>query len=75
MTCSMSRKGNYWDDAPVKRVFGAVKIKSLHHRILATPDEARREIFKYIDVFDNRQRKRLALDFSNPVEFEMADMA
>src|SRR5690554_477233 len=48
---------------------------SLHHRTFATRDEARQEIFDYIEVFYNRQRKHSALDFRSPAEFEMADVA
>src|SRR5690554_2066206 len=75
MICSMSRKGNCWDNAPMESFFGTLKTESLHHRTFATRDEARQSIFDYIEVFYNRQRKHSALDFRSPAEFEMADVA
>ncbi|AWV89883.1 IS3 family transposase [Bradymonas sediminis] len=75
MTCSMSRKGNCWDNAPMESFFGTLKTESLHRRVFATRDEARQEIFEYIEVFYNRQRKHSALDFASPSEFEMANAA
>ena len=75
MICSMSRKGNCSDNAPMESFFGTRKTESLHHRTFATRDEARQEIFDYIEVFYNRQRKHSALDFRSPAEFEMAVVA
>lgn len=75
MTCSMSRKGNCWDNAPMESFFGTLKTESLHHKSFASRDEARRAIFDYIEVFYNRQRKHSALDFRSPTEFEMAHVA
>ncbi|MEQ1793992.1 MAG: IS3 family transposase [Nitrospira sp.] len=53
---SMSRKGNCWDNACVESFFGTLKRELVYHRRYATREEARQDIFKYIEVFYNRQR-------------------
>ena len=51
MTTSMSRRSNCWDNAPMESFFGALKTERLHHDRFATPEEARRAVFDYIEVF------------------------
>ena len=48
---SMSRNGNGWDNACVESFFGTLKRELVHHRHYATRDEAKQEIFEYIEVF------------------------
>lgn len=74
MTCSMSRKGNCWDNTPMESFFGTLKTESLHRKVFATRAEARQEVFEFIEVFYNRQRMHSALDFVSPAEFEMANV-
>jgi len=75
MTCSMSRKGDCWDNAPMESFFGTLKTESLHRKVFATKEHARQEIFEFIEVFYNRQRIHSALDFVSPAEFERANAA
>lgn len=76
ITASMSRRGNCWDNACVESFFGTLKRELIHHRHYATRQEARREIFEYIEVFYNRQRRHSALGYCSPAEFEAkADVA
>lgn len=75
MTCSMSRKGDCWDNAPMESFFGTLKSESLHRYDFATRNAARREIFDYIEIFYNRKRRHSALEFASPAEFEMAQAA
>lgn len=70
IVCSMSRKGDCWDNAPMESFFGTLKSESLHRVDFATRNEARRQIFDFIEVFYNRQRIHSALDFMSPAEFE-----
>jgi putative transposase len=67
---SMSRKGNCWDNACVERVFGTLKRELVHHRHDATRDDATRDIFEYIEVFYNRQRRHSTLGYHSPAEYE-----
>ena len=70
IACSMSRKGNCWDNACVESFFGTLKKELVHHRRYATREEAKQEIFEYIEVFYNRQRRHSTLGYRSPAEFE-----
>ena len=70
ITGSMSRRGNCWDNACVESFFGTVKRELIHHRQYRTRAEARQEIFEYLDVFYNRQRRHSTLGYQSPAEFE-----
>jgi putative transposase len=68
--CSMSRKGNCWDNAPAESFFHTLKTELIHHRRFETREQAKQDIFEYIEVFYNRQRKHSTLGYRTPVEFE-----
>ncbi len=67
---SMSRKGNCWDNACVESFFGTLKRELMDHRHYATRDEATQDIFEYIEVFYNRQRRHSTLGYDSPAEYE-----
>lgn len=69
LRCSMSRKGNCYDNAPVESFFGTLKTELVHHRRYATRAEAAREIREYIDLFYNRQRRQARLGFLSPAAY------
>ncbi len=68
--CSMSRKGNCWDNACAESFFATLKVELIHNRRYETRDEARRDIFDYIEVFYNRVRLHSSLGYLSPLEFE-----
>ncbi len=68
--CSMSRKGNCWDNAPAESFFHTLKAELIHHRRFETREQAKQEIFEYIEVFYNRQRKHSTLGYRTPTEFD-----
>jgi len=70
ITCSMSRKGNCWDNAPVESFFGKLKTEWVHGVEYANHEEARGHLFQYIEVFYNRSRKHAALGYVSPAAFE-----
>jgi transposase InsO family protein len=70
ITASMSRKGNCWDNACVESFFGTLKRELVYHRHYATREEATQEIFEYIEVFYNRQRRHSTLGYHSPAEYE-----
>jgi Transposase and inactivated derivatives len=70
MEQSMSRKGNCWDNAPMESFFSTLKRELVHHRRYRTRQEARRDIFEYIEVFYNRQRLHSSLGYMSPADFE-----
>ena len=67
---SMSRRGNCWDNACVESFFGILKRELIHHRQYHTREEAKQEIFEYLEVFYNRQRRHSTLGYRSPAEFE-----
>jgi transposase InsO family protein len=70
ITCSMSRRGNCWDNAPVESFFGTLKQELVHRCSFTTRQHARQEIFDYIEVWYNRKRRHSALGYLSPEEFE-----
>jgi putative transposase len=72
ITCSMSRKGDCWDNAVVESFFGTLKQELVHRSDFATRAEARSEVFEYIEVFYNRWRRHSYLGYVSPAEFEAA---
>jgi len=71
LLASMSRVGMPYDNAIVESFFSSLKNELTHHERFANVDEARRQVFDYIEVFYNRQRKHEALNYCSPEQFEM----
>ena len=67
---SMSRPGNWWDNAVVESFFATLKTELIHGRPYHTRPEARTEIFEYLEGFYNRSRRHSTLGYLSPVEFE-----
>jgi len=70
ITASMSRKGNCWDNACIESFFGTLKRELVYHRHYATREDAKRDIFEYIEVFYNRKRRHSTLGYDSPAEYE-----
>lgn len=70
ITPSMSRRGNALDNAPMESFFHTLKTELVHHRAYATHDEARRDLFAYVEGFYNRQRLHSGLGYRTPDEAE-----
>ena len=68
--CSMSRTGNCWDNAVAESFFGLLKRERVNRTRYRTLDEARADIFDYIEVFYNRNRRHGYLGNISPVDFE-----
>ena len=69
--CSMSRKGDCWDNAVAESFFHTLKTELVHHEDYRTRKAARTSIFEYIEVFYNRQRRHSHLDQQAPLTYEM----
>src|SRR5204863_3539890 len=70
ITCSMSGRGDCWDNAPMESFWATLKNELVHHERYATREQARRSIFEYIEVFYNRQRLHSSLGYVSPEAFE-----
>lgn len=69
--CSMSRKGDCWDNAAMESFFHTLKTECVYHEKYLTRIEAKKSIFDYIEVFYNRQRKHSFLGYQSPEQFEL----
>jgi putative transposase len=70
IVCSMSRRGNAYDNAPMESFFGTLKRELIHGKSYATRNQARTDVFEFIEVFYNRQRLHSALGYRSPTEYE-----
>lgn len=70
IAASMSRKGNCYDNAVAESFFSTLKNDLVHERDYQTREEARAEIFEFIEVFYNRQRLHQTLGYVSPEQFE-----
>jgi putative transposase len=68
--CSMSRKGDCWDNAPSESFFHTIKTELIHQQHYQSRAEAEQDIFEYIEVFYNRQRRHSTIDYLAPLEFD-----
>jgi putative transposase len=67
---SMSRKGNCWDNSVAESFFGTLKTGLINHKQYQTRNEAKEDIFDYIEVFYNRKRLHSTNDYWSPVDYE-----
>ena len=74
MICSMSRKGDCWDNAPMESFFHTLKTELIYRCRFRTKEQARRAIFEYIEIFYNRKRLHSSLGYLSPEEFEVQTM-
>lgn len=72
ITCSMSRKGNCWDNAMMESFFATLKKERVHQDDYLTRTAARACVFDYIERFYNRVRRHSALGYLSPEQFEEA---
>ena len=70
ITASMSRRGNCYDNAVAESFFSTLKNELIHERTYQSRDEARQDIFAFIEGFYNRQRLHQSLGYLSPLEFE-----
>lgn len=68
--CSMSRKGDPWDNACMESFFGKLKSELIGKKIYKTHEEAKQEIFWYIEMFHNSRRRHASLGYKSPAEYE-----
>jgi putative transposase len=73
IACSMSRKADCWDNAPMESFFASLKKELVHDADFATRAEARAALVEYIEVFYNNQRRHSSLGYVSPAEYERSE--
>ena len=70
VTCSMSRSGNVWDNAAMESFFSSLKTERTARKNYRTRDQAKADVFDYIERFYNPKRRHSTLGYLSPMEFE-----
>lgn len=75
MVCSMSRKGDCWDNAVAESFFSSYKVELVYDEDFETREEARAKTFEYIEAFYNSTRRHSTIGYLSPVEYELEKAA
>ena len=70
IVCSMSRRGNCWDNAAMESFFSTLKTERLSKKYYRTRDDLRADVFDYIERFYNPRRRYSTIGYISPVQFE-----
>jgi putative transposase len=70
VVCSMSRSGNVWDNAAMESFFSSLKTERTARKIYRTRNEAKADVFDYIERFYNPKRRHSTIGYLSPMEFE-----
>ena len=70
IVCSMSRSGNVWDNAAMESFFSSLKTERTARKNYRTRNEAKADVFDYIERFYNTTRRHSTIGYLSPVEFE-----
>ena len=71
VTCSMSRSGNCWDNAAMESFFSSLKTERTARKTYRTRDDARVDVFDYIERFYNPKRRHSTIGYMSPMDFEI----
>ena len=74
MLCSMSRKGNCWDNAVMESFNRTLKVDLIYLKKYEMRIEVKRDIFEYIEIFYNRERLHSSIGYNSPEEYEKMTM-
>ena len=69
IVCSMSRSGNVWDNAAMESFFSSLKTERTARKLYRTRNEARADVFDYIERFYNAIRRHSTIGYLSPLEF------
>lgn len=72
MTCSMSRAGEVWDNSAMESFFSSLKTERTARRVYRSREQARSDVFDYIERFYNPTRRHSTIGYVSPVQFEQA---
>lgn len=72
ITCSMSRQGDVWDNSAMESFFSSLKTERVNRRVYATRDQARADVFDYVERFYNQRRRHSTIGYVSPAQYENA---
>mgnify|MGYP001034583832 FL=1 len=72
ITCSMSRAGEVWDNSAMESFFSSLKTERTARRVYRSREQARSDVFDYIERFYNPTRRHSTLGYVSPIQFEQA---
>ena len=72
ITCSMSRAGEVWDNSAMESFFSSLKTERTARKVYRTREQARADVFDYIERFYNSTRRHSTLGYVSPIQFEEA---
>jgi len=75
ITCSMSRAGEVWDNSAMESFFSSLKTERTARKVYRSREQARADVFDYIERFYNPRRRHSTLGYVSPIEFEKAQEA
>jgi putative transposase len=75
LICSMSKKGDCYDNAAMESWNHSFKVEAIHGERFTTRSAAKAQVFDYIDVYYNRKRRHSKLGYLSPVAFEAKQVA
>jgi putative transposase len=75
LICSMSGKGNCYDNACAESFFHSLKVEAIHGERFGTREEMRQTVFEYIEVDYNRTRRHSGNGYISPEAFEVKNVA
>ncbi len=75
ITCSMSRAGEVWDNSAMESFFSSLKTERTARKVYRSREQAKSDVFDYIERFYNPTRRHSTLGYVSPIEFEKAQEA
>ncbi len=75
ITCSMSRAGEVWDNSAMESFFSSLKTERTARKVYLSREQARADVFDYIERFYNPTRRHSTLGYVSPIEFQKAQEA
>ena len=75
ITCSMSRADAVWDNSAMESFFSSLKTERTARKVYRTREQARADVFDYIERFYNPTRRHSTLGYGSPINFEKAQSA
>jgi putative transposase len=68
----MSRQGDVWDNSATESFFSSLKTERVHRKVYQTRNEARADVFDYVECFYDPRRRHSTLGYLSPADYEEA---